>query len=358
MGRTRGSLVTTQPRGNRLTGDHGPLPNDHDSFSEPIAERFVHTPFVERSIHTPFAEPRERRRMPTIEEKRVYTESAGTVELAVPTDLGLVIVEVSDDFVGEFGIVLRDACRDVASLDGALAVATDEDALVAPPESETFAPTAFGPAASVSADDGDLLALSSDGTVGRLADLHDALATSPEETPAGAPDHEGWRELGQVAGGRRLDGDLLAAEDGVYRVRDELRHAGLDDVRDAASAGVPRCATGSGLYRLGNGWLDDLSGDFRLVAGSDDGRANAVGAVTADGSTDAADAEERLFALDDSEWRQVESPIPEAEAIAAVAYSDGATYVVSETGTLAVDAGDGWRRQALGVRGVAGLTVR
>jgi hypothetical protein len=46
------------------------------------------------------------------------------------------------------------------------------------------------------------------------------------------------------------------------------------------------------------------------------------------------------------------------EAVAGVAYSDGATYVVSERGTLAVDAGDGWRRQALGVRGVAGLTVR
>lgn len=307
--------------------------------------------------------------MPTIEEKRVYTESAGTVELAVASDLGLVCVDVSDDFVGEFGIALRDGCRDVTSVDGALAAATDEDVLVAPPGSETFAPTAFGPAASVSAHGGDLLALSPDGTVGRLADLPEVLVSGDEsesEGTAGAPDHDGWREVGQVGDARRLDGNLLAAADGVYRVADGLVPAGLTDVRDVASAGVPRCATGAGLYRLGNGWLDDLSGAFRLVAGSDDGRANAVGVVADDGVTDGGDAEdsdadtsgddERLFALDDGEWRAVESPVP--EAVAGVAYGDAATYVVSEAGTLAVDAGDGWRTQALGVRGVAALAVR
>jgi hypothetical protein len=294
--------------------------------------------------------------MPTIEEKRVYTESAGTVELAVASDLGLVTVDVSDDFVGEFGIALRSECRDVTSVDGALAVATDEDVLVAPPESETFAPTAFGPAASVSTDDGDLLALAPDGTVGRLAALHDVLAGgddgSDDDAP-GAPDHDGWREVGQVAGGRRLDGHLLAAEDGVYRVGETLQHTGLDDVQDVTGAGVPRCATGGGLYRLGNGWLDDLSGEFRLVAGSADGRANAVG-VTAE--TGGSDADEALFAVDDGEWRPVESPV--SEAVAGVAYSDAATYVVSEAGTLAVDAGDGWRTQALGVRGAHALAVR
>jgi hypothetical protein len=47
-----------------------------------------------------------------------------------------------------------------------------------------------------------------------------------------------------------------------------------------------------------------------------------------------------------------------SEAVAGVAYSDAATYVVSEAGTLAVDAGDGWRTQALGVRGVHALGVR
>jgi hypothetical protein len=46
------------------------------------------------------------------------------------------------------------------------------------------------------------------------------------------------------------------------------------------------------------------------------------------------------------------------DAVADVAYGDAATYVVSESGTLAVDAGDGWRTQALGVGGVAALTVR
>jgi hypothetical protein len=263
-----------------------------------------------------------------------------------------VTVDVSDDFVGEFGIALRDACRDVTSVDGALAVATDEDLLVAPPELETFAPTAFGPAASVSTDDGDLLALAPDGTVERLAGLHDVLARIDDESDddvPGAPDHDGWREVGQVGGGRRLDGDLLAAADGVYRVGETLQHAGLDDVRDVTSGGVPRCATGGGLYRLGNGWLDDLSGDFRLVAGSADGRANAVG-------VEAADTAERLFAVDDGEWRPVESPV--SAAVADVAYSDAATYVVSEAGTLAVDAGDGWRTQALGVRGVHALAVR
>jgi hypothetical protein len=296
--------------------------------------------------------------MPTIEEKRVYTESAGTVELAVATDLGLVVVEVSDDFVGEFGIALRESCRDVTGVDGALAVATDEDVLVAPPDAESFAPTAFGPATSVSGDDGDLVALASDGSVGRLAELRRVLATGDAGTAGtpGAPTHDGWREVGRVAGGRRLDGDLLAAEEGVYRVGDDLAHAGLADVRDVTSAGVPRCATDTGLYRLGNGWLEDRPGEFRLVAGSADGRANAVGvAGEGDGSTDG-DDDDRLFAVDDGEWRPVASPVP--DAVADVAYGDAATYVVSESGTLAVDAGDGWRTQALGVGGVAALTVR
>ena len=77
--------------------------------------------------------------------------------------------------------------------------------------------------------------------------------------------------------------------------------------------------------------------------------ANAVG-------VEAADTAERLFAVDDGEWRPVESPV--SAAVADVAYSDAATYVVSEAGTLAVDAVDGWRTQALGVRGVHALAVR
>jgi hypothetical protein len=303
--------------------------------------------------------------MPTIDEKRVYSETRTAESVAVASDLGLVVASVSGDFVGEFGVAHRGTCRGVVSADGTLVVATDADVVLLPPDADEATPTDFGPARAVSLAGGDVVALGDDGTVARRP-LRDALAGGDPDggdadvaTGAGDPAADGWTTVGTVDEGRALDGDLLAASDGVYRVGDALAPAGLDDARDVAVADVPRAATGTGLYRLGNGWMDEYDAPCRLVSAAPDGRAHAVASGTADDAP--ADAEaggdaERLLARGGDGWTAVESPVP--EPVADVAYGETATYLVGRGGTLAAAEGDGWRTQALGVRGVGGLTVR
>ncbi|QLG60691.1 HVO_0234 family beta-propeller protein [Halorarum salinum] len=191
--------------------------------------------------------------MPTIDEKRVYDAKTGTTTALVASPIGVVAASVSGDIVGEFGIEHRCTAHDLANDGGALAVATDEDVLVG-----TFEPTGHGPAVAVGVDGDATLAAAPDGTVSRLRGDADG-------SPGG--DEAGWEELGRVDGPRRLSGPLVAAADGVHRVRGgDLEHVGLDDACDVAAGGVPLAVTGDGLYTLGNGWMRDLSGGFRAVA--------------------------------------------------------------------------------------------
>jgi hypothetical protein len=200
-----------------------------------------------------------------------------------------------------------------------LAVATDEDVL-----DGAFEPLDFGPAAAVGFDGDDLLAASSDGTLARR-DASDAE----------------WHDLGSVGAVRAIDGDLVATADGVYRAMDDdVRHVGLDDVRDVATAEAPLAATADGLYRLGNGWMREYEGDVRVV--SADGER--VHAATPDG----------LLARRDDEWRA--ESLPAGSAVVDVAYGDG-IYVVTADGTLLVTVGDGWRHRSIGLPDVAAIAV-
>ncbi|MFC6990014.1 hypothetical protein ACFQJD_17280 [Haloplanus sp. GCM10025708] len=242
------------------------------------------------------------------------------------TELGVVAVSVSDDLVGEFGVDHRCVARDVACADGYVAVAAEEDVLLG----TDYGETGFGPATAVGFGDG-LLAGDDDGRVARYGDGD-------------------WRTLGRVGAVRAVDGPLVAAADGVYRVRgDELVDAGLDDVRDVAGAGVPLAATGAALYRLGNGWMDVLAGDFHAV--SVGGERAHVGDERAHAATT-----EALYARETTdEWTRVDVPVD--ERVVDVAYAT-AICAITADGTLLLDAGDGWRTRALGVRGVGGLAVR
>jgi hypothetical protein len=267
--------------------------------------------------------------MPTIDEKRVYTDTSGTETAFVATGAGVVAVSVSDDLVGGFGLTHRCAARDVASAGGRVAVATDEDVLVADLTAAadvggvTFEETGFGPAVAATLDGGDVLAAGESGRVARF--------------------DEGWATLGRVDGVRAMDGRLVAAEGGVSRVTGSgVEHAGLDDVRDVAAAG-PFAATGSGLYRLGNGWMDVRDGEFDAVAAAPDGRAHAVSGET-------------LLGTDGGEWATVSLPVD--ERVAAVAYGADATYAVTDTGTFLVRAvPTEWRHRVLGLRDVRGVAV-
>lgn len=276
--------------------------------------------------------------MTSIDEKRVYKDKSGKTQAVIATETGVVVVDVSDDLVGGFTLAHRCTARDVATHGGHIAVATDVDVLEAEPGGDVetgieFESAGYGPAVDVAYDtDGRLLVATEDGTVVAREGNSDDLE---------------WVELGDAGTVREIDGPLVASAEGVLRVRDDgLELSGLSDVRDVAGAGgvIPLAATGTGLYRLGNGWMDVLDGECYAVAAAGD-RALAVGIDT-------------LYADDgDGEWHEIDD-LPVDEPVADVALSAEARYAVTEAGTVLVDAGEGWRSQALGLQGVARLAVR
>jgi hypothetical protein len=268
----------------------------------------------------------------SIEEKRVFSSKAGKTEVFVAAGVGCVVIDVSGDRVGGFRVDHQCTARDVAASAGRVAVATDEDVLLAP----GYEPLAFGPAVGVGLTSDAVVAVGNDGRVGTLA--FDATLGD------GA-----WRTVGSVDDPRAVDGRLVGAAEGVFRVTDrDLRHAGLDDVRDVAAAG-PFAATAAGLFSLGNGWLEVDGGSWDVVDAAPDGRAHAVGDAGI----------RRRTETDGGQWR----PVDRAEGVAPdetpveFAYGDGVVCAVTDGGTFLVDAGDGVRTQALGLRAVSGVAI-
>lgn len=250
--------------------------------------------------YVPFEAP-----MSSIDEKRVHGANTDPTAVFVASDIGLTRVAVAGERVGEIKLRDRRPARDLAC-NGELAVATDEDVLVG----EALTESGFGPATAVGFDDG-LVAAAPDGRVARRVD-------------------DEWHDMDTVGTVHAIDGDLLATDGGVYRLTDDgLTHAGLDAVRDVAVGGVPRAATATGLYRLGNGWMDDLDGDFTMVS--------------ADGERAHAATPSEFYAHDD-EWR----PVEVRRSVAAVAYA-GLVYAVAADGTLLIGTDDGWRDHPLGI---------
>jgi hypothetical protein len=249
----------------------------------------------------------------SLDEKRVYGDKSDVTTVLVASEVGLVAASLSGDLVGEFGIEHRGPVADVAA-DARVAVAGKTDVLV---DDE---PTGFGPAVAVGVDGRTVLAADADGRVARF--------------------DGDWETVGEVDGPRRFDGSLLAA-DGVYRVGDDCTYSGLDSVADVAAA-VPLAATGAGVYRLGNGWMDEREGDFSVVA-SDGIRTHGV----CDGDVLARPAP--------GEWVGVDVPV-DGEVVD-VTYTADAVVAVTESGTMLVAGEEGWRTRELGVRGVKALTI-
>jgi hypothetical protein len=289
--------------------------------------------------------------MPTIDEKRVYTDTSGTETVFAATGVGLVSVSVSDDLVGGFGISHRCRARDVAvepsGTGRRVAVAAAEDVFVADvsdvdpevPDALSFAATGFGPASAVGFDGRRLLAGDDEGRVARFEVAEDTTATATGT----------WTDLGDVGAVRAVAGDFVAAVDGVHRVTgDGLTSVGLDDARDVSVGvtgdAVPLAATGEGLFKLGNGWMTVREGTFEAISVAADGRAHAV----SDGS---------LLRRDDAGAWATE-PIPVDEAVVSVAYGANATYAVTDAGTFLVETeGNEWRHHVLGLHEIGGLAV-
>ena len=317
-----------------------------------------------------------------IAEKRVYESTAGRSRLAVATDQGLAVVGISADVIGEFGLALREAVRDVAALgDGRVLAATDDDLVLVALAADRVADTAgtartgAGPTDAVTIVDDAVIAAGADGTVRRApkSAVLDADSTA-DSTPgssadaaadSAADDAASWEPIGEAAV-RAADGRLLAAADGVYRVgADGIEHVGLDDARDVAApegvdASGPFAATADGLFRLGPGWVEEREGSFDLV-------------TAADRPTATTDAQQRvhaaaggdLFARTDDGWAAVDWPA--RAAVAGIAYgsdvdaagADGTppTFAVAEDGTVLADAGDGWRTRSIGLPDVTGCGI-
>jgi hypothetical protein len=269
--------------------------------------------------------------MSDMAEDRVYADRAADAEAFVAAGVGVVAVSVSGNRIGRFRVDNRGRARDVDAAGDRIVVATDEDVLVATVGGGgvEYEPTGYGPAVAVGFHAGDAVAADSEGRIGRRVDGE-------------------WFEIADVdAPVRALDGDLVAAADGVYRADpDGVDFVGLDDARDVAAAG-PLVATGEGLYELGNGWVRAVEGAFD--------------AVEADGKAVHA-AGDALLAHVDGEWH--EAPVELPGTVAGIAHAGG-TYLVTEDGTalaharggLDDDPETGWRTRALGVGDVGGVAI-
>jgi hypothetical protein len=291
----------------------------------------------------------------SIEEKRVYAGTAGRTDAYVATESGVVRVALSADKIGAFDMVARDPARDAAVLprrDAAdlLGVATPDGLRIAPVGDDlAFEPVAVDPVGSkslvaVGVHDDAFLVAGEDGEVDRIEvgdDVADPTAAS----------------IGAVSDPRAIDGPLVAAGDGVHRVTGgdganatrSLTAVGLNDARDVAGVGMPLAATDSGVYWLGNGWMTALEGDASAVAADGDGHAMAV--VDGDLFVHESDGGE----WDTETWGVTDLPVDEEPV--ALGYGPGVSVAVTDAGTLCVDAGDGWRHQVVGVRGVAGVAL-
>ncbi|WP_338730116.1 hypothetical protein [Haladaptatus sp. DJG-WS-42] len=258
--------------------------------------------------------------MQSLEEKRVFGEKTGKTVVLAATDIGVAAVSLAGEQVGQIELFAQCTARDVATSDEQVAVATDEDVLLH--DGDDFEGTDFGPATAVRFSDGVLLAGAPDGTLARF----DA----------------GWTVIAKLdARINAISSNLVATDAGVCQVTTaDCIEAGLTSVRDVSTDGTPHAATADGLYYLGNGWMDALSGDFSMVATAADGRAHAA---TAD----------QFYAHND-EWEPVSLPV--SGQVADVAY-DAATYAATVDGTFLLDAGDGWRTYPLGLRDVHALCV-
>jgi len=286
----------------------------------------------------------------SIEEKRVYAGTAGRTDAYVATESGVVRVALSADKVGAFDMVARDPARDAAVLardDGPdlLGIATADGLRVAGVgDAPEFDPLTTDPVVAVGVHDGAFL----------VADEGDEIDRVEVGNGSSGPTATA---IGVASEPRAIDGPLVAAGDGVHRVTGDdspsatrtLTAVGLDDARDVAGSGMPLTATGSGAYWLGNGWMTALAGDATAVAADGDGHAMAV--VDGDLFVHESDSGE----WDTETWTATELPVDEEPV--ALGYGPGVFVVVTDAGTLCVDAGDGWRHQVVGVRGVAGVAL-
>lgn len=289
-----------------------------------------------------------------LDEKRVFDgETRETTVYVASASSGVVAVSVAGVHVGGFELVDRCSARDVATGPAGVAVATPDGVRVAPSDGGTadtgdgFRDLGFVTGGGDGEIDGggdadeDVAGTGDEGVTAVAVHGADVLAATADGVIARYRDGS-WTELQSLAGVSSMDGDLVASDRGIYRVREDgLRHVGLASAVDVAAAGIPLAVTSDGLHQLGNGWLEVARGAFTFVTADPGAADGALGRAHA-GTDDA------LYAHHDGEWTvetRFEQPAVD------VAYGDS-VYAVSADGVLAAEGPDDWRHQDLGVRDV------
>ena len=284
--------------------------------------------------------------MQTLTEKRVFGSKHGTTELFVASETGLVGVTVSADQLGEFGLAIRGSTSAVAAGDGGILAGMDRTVQYSP--STDGDSTAQSRSFETTGSDLDEqivdLTWGPDGPVAVTTTTVWIPTAWPTAADSVVDADVSWEPVDELDEIRAVSGSLVAASGGVYRLSNRgLDHVGLTAVRDIAAHGTPLAATDEGLFSLGNGWQQVASGAFRRVGSDGHGHTHAIGdtVISRSASTD--------------EW--TEDDLPVDSAVVDVGYGGGLVAAITDNGTLCLAAGDGWRQQLLGVRGIAGIAV-
>ncbi|MFC7056882.1 HVO_0234 family beta-propeller protein [Halovenus salina] len=272
------------------------------------------------------------------DERHLFGERRETATGFLASAMGVVRVELAPDRLGGFGIVERCHAADIAAGGGELAVATEEDVLLAGESRETFTPLGFGPAAAVGIEDETVYAASPEGTV----------AATPLTAVDGTATE--WDRRGEVSGPSSFDGSVLATASGVVRVAPAFEALGLDGATDVTQGESLLAGSPDGLFEYDNGeWLRRFDRPIRQVVAGED----AVFVVTETG---------QLFRDADTLWTEVS--LSEGTRAAAVA-PGRSLYVVTEAGdvfisaepTAATDGFGGRESEPLGVREIRAFTL-
>ncbi|PSP72226.1 hypothetical protein BRC86_12820 [Halobacteriales archaeon QS_3_64_16] len=276
--------------------------------------------------------------MSSLDEKRVHDPNTEPERAVVASDTGTALCSIAGGRLGSASLVHRAVAADAAT-DGERIVLASEEAVLEL-DGGVIEELGYGPASAVSIDDRGRVLAAGEGGLARLEDgeWHSIRPVGPNG-PAG--------EI------RAIEGDLLASTAGVYRITSgELRYSGLGAARDVTSVGTPRAATDTGLYALGNGWLEEHNGEFSMIGADPEpsspgalGRAHAAGLGG-------------LYEHVEAGWQR--RAVPTEERVVDVAYGE-TTYAVTEDGTLLIaDDGKGnerWRTHPLGLQGVRALAI-
>lgn len=262
--------------------------------------------------------------MNNIEQKRVYSKTAGETDVFVVTEAGIARVACSGGLIGGFGLVQKCTGIDIAASGGQLAVATTDEVLVRSRD--------------------NFVSIGGFGCRPVAVGYHDGLVVAGSDRIA-RHTGDGWVDL-EVNADKSLavtaicDG-LVGTDRGVYRMRDGVvSSVGLVNVRDVCVTPVPLAGTRSGVYQLKNGWELVFEGDVHCV--ESDGTRVHVG--TDDG----------LYVRTAGEFERI--PLPVTERITGIGYGES-TYAVTVAGTFLIDSGDKWRARSIGLSGVCGLAV-